>query len=174
VTTEHQIGRRVELWSPQEAKERAAEVWRVYEVVFADLGSEQEWRETTYEPHCARRGFRFAAALDSDRLVGFAYGYIGDLGQYWPDRVASALSDDIVAEWVGGHFEFVELAVLADYRRLGLGGALHDALMSDLDVYRALLSTDADDTPAVLLYRSRGWTSLGILEPGVQVMGWHS
>lgn len=144
----------------------------MYDEVFGDQASEQDWRGSTFDRHCERRDFRLDAAFDGDALVGFAYGYVGDLGQYWPDRVAAALGAEEAREWVGGHFEVVELAVRASHRRRGIGGALHDALMADPPSDRALLSTDdGDDAPAARLYRSRGWRRLALLEPGVQVMG---
>ena len=67
------------------------------------------------------------AAQDDDALVGFAYGYVGERGQWWSDRVVEALPVAVTDVWVGGHFEFVELAVLPDYRGQGIGGLLHDA-----------------------------------------------
>lgn len=95
----------------------------------------------------------------------------GDRGQYWTDSVIQGLGA-VVDNWVGGHFEFVELAVLTDARGHGTGGALHDALLAGLSHERALLGTSSDPhDPAVRLYRSRGWDHLGLLGPDVQVMG---
>jgi ribosomal protein S18 acetylase RimI-like enzyme len=62
----------------------------------------------------------------------------------------------VADEWVGGHFEFVELAVAASAQRQDLGADLHDALMADLPHTKALLSTYADDRPAPRLYRRKG------------------
>ena len=104
-------------------------------------------------------------------MVGFAWGYFGQRGQYWSDLAADALSPDVGSRWVGGHFEFVELAVLPKRRGQGLGQALHDQMLDGVD-RRCLLSTSDDpDDPAVRLYRRRGWQKLGVLKPGVQVMG---
>lgn len=147
----------------------AARVWRVYDDVFADQ-DEESWRSDTFDRHTARPDFRLAIARDAGEVVGFAYGYTGHRGEYWPDRVVEALGP-VADTWVGGHFEFVELAVLPAYRRRGIGGDLHDALMSDLPHQRALLSTAAATTPAVRLYRSRGWERIGLLDDDVQVMG---
>jgi ribosomal protein S18 acetylase RimI-like enzyme len=95
----------------------------------------------------------------ADAVTGFAYGYTGDRGQWWSDRIVEA-APEIADEWVGGHFEFVELAVAASAQRQGLGAALHDALMADLSHSKALLSTYVDDRPAPRLYRRKGWQLL--------------
>lgn len=163
---------RVDAWSLARARDEADAVFAVYDAVFGDVPDVADWRLTTYERHVNRRGFRLVAARDDDTLVGFAYGYVGERGQYWSDRVAAALPPDVVADWVGGHFEFVELGVLPSHRRQGLGRRLHDALMDGAPGERALLGT-ADDPhdPAVRLYRSCGWRKLGNLDADVQIMG---
>ncbi|WP_372492658.1 GNAT family N-acetyltransferase [Microbacterium aurugineum] len=77
-----------------------------------------------------------------------------------------------VSGWVGGHFEFVELAVTPEARGRGIGGQLHDALLANLDHRRALLATSSSqDDPAVRLYSSRGWVSLATYGDNRQVMG---
>jgi len=39
--------------------------------------------------HSQRDGFKFVAARsDDDRIVGFAYGFTGQRGQWWSDRIA--------------------------------------------------------------------------------------
>lgn len=163
---------RIETWWPERARHEAARVFAVYDTVFGDVPDETEWRSSTYDRHVAREGFRLVAALAGESLVGFAYGYVGERGQYWPDQVAEALGEDVAATWVGGHFEFVELAVLPAFRGRGLGAALHDVLLEDAPGDRAMLSTaDIPDDPAVRLYASRGWRKLGNLTPDVQVMG---
>jgi ribosomal protein S18 acetylase RimI-like enzyme len=84
----------------------------------------------------------------------------------------AALPVAVTEGWVGGHFEFVELGVLADHRRQGLGGLLHDELMREIGHRRALLSTDDDSqTSARRLYASRGWVKLGNLTPDTAVLG---
>ena len=44
-----------------------------------------------------------------------------------------------------------------DLRRRGIGGRLHDALLSGLDAPTAVLSTAVGKEPAVELYLGRGW-----------------
>jgi len=146
-------------------------VWRCYDTVFGDVADFATFRDELFERHAGRDGFRLAVAVDGGAVVGFSWGYIGKRGQYWPDLLAQALEPEIVDAWVGGHFEFVELAVLPAYRRSGLGQALHDRLLDGIRVRCLLSTTDDASDPAVRLYRRSGWRRLGILRPGVQVMG---
>ncbi len=161
----------VKAWGRTEALKYASEVFEVYDAVFGDHPNKASWQEELYERHCAREGFRLTVAMRNLRLVGFAWGYVGQRGQYWPDRVVKALPPAVADEWVGGHFEFVELAVLPNARREGLGSRLHDVLLDNAAPKRALLSTDNHDSPAVRLYAARGWRKLGELSPDTQVMG---
>jgi len=108
--------------------------------------------------HAARDGFRFFGAFAGRRLVGFVYGYRGATGQWWHDHVALALGPDGDARWLPpGHLEFTELHVRKEYRRRGIGGALHDALLDSVDAPTAVLSTQTDNAPAIALYSGRGW-----------------
>jgi ribosomal protein S18 acetylase RimI-like enzyme len=151
---------------------QAAEVFGVYDAVFRGAGGLTGWLDSTWGRHLARDGFRLATAREADLLTGFAWGYTGERGQHWSDLVADTLPQPVTEAWLGGHFELVELAVLEEFRRLGIGRRLHDVLLDGLPHDRALLSTsDDEDDPAVRLYRSRGWLTLGRLTDGVQVMG---
>jgi ribosomal protein S18 acetylase RimI-like enzyme len=107
--------------------------------------------------HVEREGFRLVAAEDEEgRLAGMAYGYRGEPGQWWHDRVKGAMNGDQRERWlVPGHFELVELAVRPDLRRRGLGARLHDTLMDEEP--RAVLSTQVNNEAALTLYRGRGW-----------------
>lgn len=73
--------------------------------------------------HADRDGFRCVVARSSGRVVGFAYGYTGERGQWRSDRVAASAPAGIVDRWLGGHFEFVKLA--ADPARQGRASARH-------------------------------------------------
>ncbi len=108
--------------------------------------------------HVTRDGFRFLGAFADDRVVGFVYGYRGASGQWWHDRVAAALGPDGTERWLPpGHFEFTELHVRPEYRRRGIGGSLHDALLEGLEAPTTVLSTQTDNEPAIALYLGRGW-----------------
>jgi ribosomal protein S18 acetylase RimI-like enzyme len=161
----------VRLYGPQDAGELASRIWPCYQAVFGDFASHETWRQDLFDRHAARAGYRLAVGSDDGAVAGFAWGYIGQRGQYWTDLACGVLPSEITDVWVGGHFEFVELAVLPDYRRRGLGSRLHDTLLAGV-TQRCLLST-ADDAadPAVRLYLRHGWRKLGVLKPGFQVMG---
>jgi ribosomal protein S18 acetylase RimI-like enzyme len=161
----------IRLHGPQSGAGLADCIWPCYQAVFGDFSDLETWRHELFDRHAARAGYRLAVAIDGGTAAGFAWGYLGERGQYWPDLVCDVLPTQVTDDWIGGHFEFVELAVLSGYRRRGLGSRLHDTLLAGVS-QRALLST-ADDPadPAVRLYRRHGWQKLGVLRPGVQVMG---
>src|SRR4051794_33207978 len=144
----------------------ARELWPVYDAVFGDVADHETWRERVWDGHVRREGFRLARAYDEERgLVGFAYGYTGQPGQWWTDSVRKALQPAIAEEWVGGHFELVSIGVVPAARRMGTGRRLLNALLDGLPHDRFLLMTTAEETdPARALYESDGWAVLG---PGI-------
>jgi ribosomal protein S18 acetylase RimI-like enzyme len=142
------------------------ELWSVYDAVFGDCPDLDSWRRTTWDLHAARDGFRVARARDAGRLVGFAYGYTGEYGQWWTDQAARFLDPDVAAEWLGGHFDLVSLGVLEDARRRGIGRGLLRAVTRDLRQARWILMTTADaEDPARHLYAREGWQVIG---PGLR------
>lgn len=140
-------------------------LWPVYDAVFGDQPDEQTWRAGAWDRHAARDGFRLARAFDGASVVGFAYGYTGERGQWWTDHAAAVLEPEVAASWLGGHFELVSLGVLAASRQNGIGRGLLRVLQDAATHERMVLQTAADpDDPARRLYGSEGWQVLG---PGV-------
>ncbi len=138
------------------------QVWPVYDAVFGDHADLEAWRSQVWDRHSARDGFRLARAYDGGSLVGFAYGYTGERGQWWTDQAARLLDPEVAREWLGGHFELVSIGALATARGAGVGGGLLDALTRDLPHERWVLMTTADaDDPARHLYARRGWRVIG-------------
>ena len=95
----------------------AAAVWPVYQAVFGDHADLDAWREAVWDRHRGRAGFRVARAFEGDSLVGFAYGYTGEAGQWWTDNARAVLAPEVADAWLGGHFEVVSLGVLPAARR---------------------------------------------------------
>ena len=119
----------------------------------------QERARETLPRHAERNGFRFLAARAPDRsLAGFVYGYCGAPGQWWHDRVAAALGKEARKRWLRpGYFELAELHVRPDMQGRGIGGRLHDAVLTGLTSPTAVLTTQRHNERALALYRSRGW-----------------
>ena len=141
-------------------------LWSVYEAVFDDFSDQDTWRAAVWDKHTARQGFRVARAYEGDVLVGFAYGYTGDKGQWWTDNALEALTPDIAQAWLGGHFELVSLGVRESARGAGIGRQLLRTLLDGLPHQRSVLMTSSDASdPARLLYQSEGWHVLG---PGIR------
>ena len=138
------------------------ELWPLYRSVFGDVEDVDTWRGQVWDRHAARSGFRLALARDAGALVGFAYGYTGEHGQWWTDSAAAVLHPAVVADWLDGHFEVVSLGVDEAARGAGVGGALLAALTDGLEHSRWVLMTSADPgDPARRLYRSAGWAVIG-------------
>lgn len=139
-----------------------AELWPVYKSVFGDFSDCDEWRQAVWDRHSVRDGFRLVRAYDGDALVGFAYGYTGQHGQWWTDNAQRVLGPEVARTWLGGHFELVSIGVLASARRRAISRSLMRVLLEDLPHDRWLLMTSSDaDDPAGRLYASEGWHVLG-------------
>lgn len=110
--------------------------------------------------HRQRSGFTLAVCRDEERVVGFGYGYTGSRGEVWTERVAEALGPERAEQLLGGHFELVELAVLPEAQRRGIGGALLAGLLAGRSEPRALLQTHDGDTAAMRLYLRFGFSRL--------------
>jgi ribosomal protein S18 acetylase RimI-like enzyme len=144
----------------------ADELWPVYDGVFGDQTDYAGWRAGLWDRHVTRAGFRLVRAYDDRALVGFAYGYTGERGQWWTDRMARLLDPGVAEDWLGGHFELVSIGVLQGQRGSGIGRELLRALTDGLDHDRWLLTTTADtDDPARHLYAAQGWEVIG---PGLR------
>lgn len=110
-----------------------------------------------------RRAYKFVGAFaenNSKQLIGFSYGYSSTAGKWWHEHVKPALPKSIDTEWPDDNFQLTEIAVSPKAQGQGIGGRLHDCLLSDLPYERAILATMDADTFAYRLYKSRGWLPL--------------
>lgn len=121
--------------------------------------------------HKRRPGFRCLLARYNGKATGFAYGATCRPGDWWRDCVAAGLQPEQVACWLEDAFELIELAVLPAEQGKGIGGRLHDALLAGVPHRMALLSTHHSETPAMHLYRRRGWVVLNapFFFPGIAI-----
>lgn len=163
----------IELLEAAAALRARAEVVAVYAEAFAappyhkPPGAAESFA-ATFQRHTGRADFRLAAALAGGRLAGFGYGYSAGPGQWWHDSVAAALGPELAERWLRGAFELVELAVRPADQGRGLGAALLDRLLAGLTHRTAVLSTMAEETAGLRLYRRRGWQ---VVHPALRFPG---
>jgi ribosomal protein S18 acetylase RimI-like enzyme len=112
------------------------------------------------------------AAPGGDSLVGFAYGFHGETGQWWHDLVRAALANHhgrrAARDWMSDSFEIAEIHVRPDHQGRGTGHALLLRLTQGRPERTAVLSTMDADTSARRLYRGVGFADLlpGFIFPG--------
>ena len=139
---------------------RVEEVLDVYAAAMDVPPAAARSRRSIVAAHLTRAGLRTVVALDGERMVGVAYGYDGQPGQWWHDQVADALTPEQQQEWLEGAFEVCELHVLPELQGTGLGRALLEALLDGLPAPTAVLTTPDADTRARRFYRAGGWVDL--------------
>lgn len=111
--------------------------------------------------HAAAPGWRGVTVWVGDDLAGFAYGHAAEAGLPWVDAVLAQLAPTTRTKWSEDAFLVCELAVVPARQGLGLGSALHDALIDGAPNATALLTTLDDRTTAgARLYARRGWRRL--------------
>jgi ribosomal protein S18 acetylase RimI-like enzyme len=119
------------------------------------------WRDETIPKHASRRDFAFLVAREHGDVIGFAYGYSGDFGQWWTDRVATSVDDQLRSEWLDPpHFEVCELHVRPDRQRLGVGARLLAELLAAQPHDRVLLTANPAKAQPLPFYRKHGWQEL--------------
>ena len=111
--------------------------------------------------YSARDGFVLAVAADGNAVVGIALGVTAHPGDWWRDTVAQQLTLAEQREWLGDAcLEFVHLAVVPTRQGSGLGGALHEAVVTSSKAATGLLTVDRRVERAYGLYLTRGWVVL--------------
>lgn len=134
---------------------------RVYALAFEeDEVTTRRFRNRLVTEARTMPGFRFHAALRSNEVMGFIYGYHLQATSWWPQLIRPSMEAHGVAHWLDDAFELVEFAVLPNQQGTGIGRALYEALFADVTEPRALLGTDSPPTPAHRFYTRRGWQVL--------------
>ena len=156
------------VWDRVELSARMDDVLAVYAAAMEVPLAAAMTRRGILLSHLDRRALRAVAALEDDQLVGIAYGYVGERGQWWHDQVAASLTPQQQATWLQDAFEVCELHVRPERQGIGLGRHLLDTLLADTDSPTAVLTTPDRQTRARRFYRAGGWQDLvrGLRFPG--------
>lgn len=143
--------------------ERLGDIKRVYSRALAPLTTaDPDAFEVILRRHVARAGFRGVQATTKPAtLVGFGYGYRSEPGQWWHDTVAPLLVDARLSDWLTDAFELVELHVLPQWQRRGIGRRIHNMLLADVDLPRAVLSVYEDNKRAIGFTRRQAGRPFG-------------
>jgi ribosomal protein S18 acetylase RimI-like enzyme len=116
--------------------------------------------------HANSPDFRALHALDAGdgQILGFAYGFHGEGGQWWYDAVWNALAGTVgvgyAATWLADCLEIAEVHVRKRCQRSGIGTRMLMTLTSGRSERTAVLSTPDRDTTARRLYRRLGFAEL--------------
>ncbi|MDP3711181.1 MAG: GNAT family N-acetyltransferase [Mycobacteriales bacterium] len=149
----------VTTWSRQDLADHRDALLDVYAAAMGVDRRVARARRSIVTGHLDRRGLAAVAAHDGDLLVGVAYGYVGERGQWWHDQVDAAMTRETAQRWLHGAFEVCELHVLPSHQGTGTGRALLDALLSGRSGTAVLTTPDAE-TRARAFYRAGGWVDL--------------
>jgi GNAT superfamily N-acetyltransferase len=156
------------VWDRVELSARTDDVLDVYAAAMEVPVAAARTRKGILLSHLDRRGLRAVAALEGDHLVGIAYGYVGEPGQWWHDQVGAALTREQVTTWLQDAFEVCEFHVRPPLQGRGLGRDLLATLLAGTGAATAVLTTPDHETRARRFYRAGGWQDLviGMRFPG--------
>lgn len=153
--------------TPQQLRAHQERLVTIYRQAFcAPPYSKSEYEVSDFaqslQHHVERADFKMVVAWENkpDKIVGFAYGYANTPDQLFHTEVAKVIQSDIVTHWLLTSFRLVQMAVAPEAQGQGIGGELHDHLLSSLPYKRAVLATMAAETNAYAMYRKRGWRVL--------------
>ncbi|MFI5960460.1 GNAT family N-acetyltransferase [Cryptosporangium sp. NPDC051539] len=111
-------------------------------------------------------GFRLALAEVDGQAVGYGFGHQLVVNTRWWKGATGPLDVD-TAEVPGRTFAVIEFAVLAEFRRQGIGHRLHALLLSPSTEERVtlLVRTEDEAAPARALYAGLGYRRVGEITP---------
>ena len=152
----------VRLASPEETDRLGDTIGSLYRSVFSQepfLGTEDEFVEqrASFDELALQPGFQLAVALDGERYVGFAYGFLLLPGSTWWDDIAEELSREFTTETGSRTFALLDFGVLPAYRGTGTGRSLHDCVLAASGAQRATLTVQVKAPETQAIYRHWGW-----------------
>ncbi|MCF2532351.1 GNAT family N-acetyltransferase [Yinghuangia soli] len=127
----------------------------------------QEWDENVLPRLLAAAGFRLVLAHRRPGTVpmGFALGTpLGNTTRWW-SGLLEPLPEPMTRENGRQTFAVYEFAIRRPYRRLGLGRALHEALVGPWTGTRTTLTLRPSSPAAVAFWDRQGYRSVGFSRP---------
>ncbi len=105
-----------------------------------------------------KAAFRLILAWDGNDLAGFVLGMGISDGDWWRDRIAGLVADDVRRTSLRDEcFCVAELAVAPAHRRSGVATALLTAVLDGVPYKTAVLGCQAAALPARRFYAREGW-----------------
>ena len=147
-------------------------VAKLYEEIYAEPPYNEGPDEAaefvdSWPSYLSQGAFRLVIAYTNDEPIGFAFGFQLPADTHWwsNDRFLDSLDDGISLEYEGRTFVIIELAVQLPRRGLGIGGALHAALLADRPEERVTLTVRPEAENVLKMYESWGYTQVGRMRP---------
>ncbi|WTW92524.1 GNAT family N-acetyltransferase [Streptomycetaceae bacterium NBC_01309] len=145
----------------------------IYTEVYAEepyLRSESDaldWDENVLPRHLDAPGFSlvFARTAEDSIPMGFGLGVPLRADTRWWAGMVDPLPEPMTAEDGRQTFAVYEFAVRKEYRRQGLGTAMHKALVGPWTGTRTTLTLRASSPAAVGFWDSEGYRSVGFSRP---------
>lgn len=152
-----------------DAADQGDTVQRLYEAVFTEppyMESRQDFDDfAEMWPARARQpGFRLVIASDP-HPIGMAFGRTLPADSGWWSGLLDDAPAELVKEWPGRSFGINEIAVLPEHRRRGAARAMHDRLLHDAGVERAVLLVRPEAAAAQAVYARWGYQLVGKVRP---------
>jgi ribosomal protein S18 acetylase RimI-like enzyme len=151
--------------SADEFRTRLRDALAIYVEAMRYPSGTAEQRAPMWLTHALRDGWRSFAALDADgTMLGIAYGYRGNPGQWWHEQVRRGLvknrGEDAAAQWLTDYFELTEIHVRPGSQGSGIGENLLRRLLDGVPNRQVLLSTPEGTSRAWKLYRRVGFVDV--------------
>jgi ribosomal protein S18 acetylase RimI-like enzyme len=156
-------------WTAREMVAHLDGVLAVYGAAMHYSAGLVEGRRGILVAHTRRPEFRAVGTLDANgRVIGFAYGYRGEPGQWWHEHVSSCLDPAGYRAWLSDCFEVVELHVAPEAQGRGIGEAQIRLLLDGVARRTTVLSTPEGESRAWKLYRRLGYLDVlrNLMFPG--------
>lgn len=141
------------------------ELIEIYLAAMAYPRGHQAGRRQLWLQHAERPGFDAHVAVagagtDTDTVIGFVYGYRGEVGQWWNTEVRRGLPQPAADFWLADYAELTELHVHPAHQGQRTGERLLQAFLAQRTESRVLLSTPEGENRAWRLYRRTGFVDV--------------